>query len=97
MALSGAIGGPVFGLLCGFGVCLIQGCLSDGNTTKFDIFDSMFIKVALALVVFDVLQLLISGIALKFNIRRKVCIIGYISYFVYFVGIILMSFVFKVE
>jgi len=97
MALSGAIGGPVFGLLCGFGVCLIQGCLKDGNSTEFNIFDSMIIKVALTLVVFDVLQLLISGIVLKFNIRRKVCVIGYISYFVYFVGIILMSFVWKVE
>ena len=97
MALSGAIGGPVFGLLCGFGVCLIQGCLKDGNSTEFKIFDSMYIKVALVLVIFDVLQLLISGIVLKFHIRRKVCIIGYISYLVYFVGIIIMSFVLKVE
>ena len=95
MALSGAIGGPVFGLLCGFGVCLIQGCLSEGGIAAFDIFKSKVIIMAFFLVVFDVVQLMINGIIMKFYIKRKVCIIGYISYFIYFMGIVLISFVFK--
>jgi sodium/potassium/calcium exchanger 6 len=96
MALSGAIGGPVFGLLCGFGVCLIQGCLAEKNgTTDFQIFKIRVIIMAFILVVFDVIQLLINGIIMKFDIKRKTCIFGYCSYFVYFLGIVLISFVFQ--
>ena len=96
MALSGAIGGPVFGLLCGFGVCLIQGCLAEkSGTTDFQIFKIRVIIMAFILVVFDVIQLMINGIIMKFDIKRKTCIFGYSSYFVYFLGIVLISFVFQ--
>ena len=57
MALSGAIGGPVFGLLCGFGVCLIQGCLAEkSGTTDFQIFKNLYRSLGV-----DAVAWLVSG------------------------------------
>jgi Ca2+/Na+ antiporter len=87
MALAGTIGAPVFGITFGLGLCLIKKLITnEDHTMVFDLLnfetnpDSKILVAGMITISVIVIELMISGCVLKFQIRKVVSFIGYSLY-----------------
>jgi len=104
MALSGCVGAPIFGMSVGFGLSLIIRFLRADEITQADDFNlidgkiiSNVILCAIIGIVLNLLQNIIVGFIKKFKIKRYSSYIGFSIFFLYIVGITIVSFVIKGE
>ena len=104
MALSGCVGAPIFGMSVGFGLSLIIRFLRADEITQADDFNlidgkiiSNVILCAIIGIVLNLLQNIIVGFIKKFKIKRYSSYIGFSIFFLYIIGITIVSFVIKGE
>ena len=104
MALSGCVGAPIFGMSVGFGLSLIIRFLKSDEITQAEEFNlvdgkiiSNVILCAIIGIVLNLLQNIIVGFIKKFKIKRYSSYIGFSIFFLYIVGITIVSFVIKGE
>ena len=104
MALSGCVGAPIFGMSVGFGLSLIIRFLKSDEITQAEEFNlvdgkiiSNVILCAIIGIVLNLLQNIIVGFIKKFKIKRYSSYIGYSIFFLYIIGITIVSFVIKGE
>jgi Ca2+/Na+ antiporter len=95
MGLAGSIAGPLFNLLIGLGASLIKKTLATGSV-KFELYKSSEIVNLFAIVILglNLIRLLIQASCLRFSLGKSISIIGYLIYFLFFVGIVLLTFVY---
>ena len=104
MALSGCVGAPIFGMSVGFGLSLIIRFLKSDEITQAEEFNlvdgeiiSNVILCAIIGIVLNLLQNIIVGFIKKFKIKRYSSYIGFSIFFLYIIGITIVSFVIKGE
>ena len=104
MALSGCVGAPIFGMSVGFGLSLIIRFLKSDEITQgeeFNLVDGTIISnvilCAIIGIVLNLLQNIIVGFIKKFKIKRYSSYIGFSIFFLYIIGITIVSFVIKGE
>ena len=104
MALSGCVGAPIFGMSVGFGLSLIIRFLKADEITQaedFNLIDGKIISnvilCAIIGIVLNLLQNIIVGFIKKFKIKRYSSYIGFSIFFLYIIGITIVSFVIKGE
>ena len=104
MALSGCVGAPIFGMSVGFGLSLIIRFLRADEITQaedFNLIDGKIISnvilCAIIGIVLNLLQNIIVGFIKKFKIKRYSSYIGFSIFFLYIIGITIVSFVIKGE
>ena len=104
MALSGCVGAPIFGMSVGFGLSLIIRFLKADEITKADDFNlidgkiiSNVILCAIIGIILNLLQNIIVGFIKKFKIKRYSSYIGFSIFFLYILGITIVSFCIKGE
>jgi Ca2+/Na+ antiporter len=95
MGIAGSVAGPLFNLLIGLGASLIKKTIIEGEV-EFNLFKytHVTILIGISVLAFNLLRLLIHSFILKFSMTKSVSYIGYLLYFIFFVGICLFTFVF---
>ena len=96
MALSGSIAGPLFNLLIGLGLPLIKLNIKFGPI-KIDFFNKNNI-ISIVCLGFSIGNLISLGIQAKsanYNLNRKIAIVRFIFYFIFFILICLFLFFIK--
>lgn len=94
MGIAGSIAGPCFNLLIGLGASMIKTTYK--RDIEFNIFEYQHVTLMIAgsVLLLNLLRLLIQSFILKFSMDRSVSYLGYILYFIFFVGICLFTFVY---
>jgi Ca2+/Na+ antiporter len=95
MGLAGSIAGPLFNLLIGLGSSLIKKTITTGSV-KIELYKPSQIVNLFAIVILglNLIRLLVQASCMRFSLGKCVSVIGYLFYFLFCVGITLLTFVF---
>ena len=100
MALAGTIGAPVFGITFGLGLCLIKKLITnEDHTMVFDLLnfesnpDSKILVAGMITISIIVIELMISGCVLRFQIKKVVSFIGYGLYACFVLSLAYFTFI----
>ena len=102
MALSGCVGAPIFGMTIGFGSSMIIKFLGSKEATRTEAFDltdkskiSFVVLCAITGIILNLIQNMLTGFIQKFTIKRINSYVGFCIFFLYIIGISIVTFCFK--
>ena len=99
MALSGCVGAPIFGMSVGFGLALIIRFLKAKDITKSEDFNllnstirSQVVLCSMTGIILNLVQNMLVGFIKQFKMKRNNSFIGFTIFFLYIMGITIISF-----
>jgi sodium/potassium/calcium exchanger 6 len=102
MALSGCVGAPIFGMTIGFGSSMIIKFIGSKEATRTEVFDltdkskiSFVVLCAMTGIILNLIQNMLTGFIQKFTIKRYNSFVGFSIFFLYIIGISIVTFCFN--